>query len=199
MPDFRIHGDNIVECERTLEFIARALSIRPNSHIVPFGSPLTPTWTFASGGSAAITGGVDLNGNGFLDAGDIAAGSTLLSGTFLNSPTASSSVGTDVRVAAGLILNSQNTALNQYFFGKPLAGPVWQGSLNLLFNPFGKPRPPGGTTALPTFVSKTIVSGSLLNTNAVPEPGSVLLFSSATGFLGIGLMLRRRRANRANG
>ena len=51
MPDFRIHGDNIVECERTLELIARALNIPPDAHLVPTGSPLTPTYTLVPPGS----------------------------------------------------------------------------------------------------------------------------------------------------
>lgn len=51
MPDFRIHGDNIVECERTLELIARALNIPRDAHIIPKGSPLTPTYTLIPPGS----------------------------------------------------------------------------------------------------------------------------------------------------
>jgi len=41
-------------------------------------------YVFDGGGSFAITGGIDLTGNGLLgDAGDIAAGSTLIAGTFV--------------------------------------------------------------------------------------------------------------------
>jgi len=163
----------------------------------PLGGRPNQIWTFASGGAASITGAVDSNNNGFLDAGDIGGGAsmTLLSGTFLNSPTVTMFPikPTDYRVAAGLILNSQNTQLNQFFFGSPLAGPVWTGTLNLNFNPFGTPVPGGGTLGLPTFTSKTIISGSLVNTSPVPEPSSILLFSAVTGFLGIGLAMRRRR------
>lgn len=51
MPEFRIHGDNIVECERTLELIARALGVSSDAHLVPTGSPLTPTYTLVPPGS----------------------------------------------------------------------------------------------------------------------------------------------------
>jgi len=187
---------NCIGC--TLNFTSGAVSSYSPGTPGPFGGLPNQSWAFSSGGAASITGGVDLNENGILDAGDIAAGSNLLSGYFLNSPTVTSNPNSDLRVAAGLILNSQNTQLNQYFFGKPIAGPVWTGSLTLLFNPNGRPKPPGGTPALPTFISQTIISGSLVNSSPVPEPGSVLLFSSVTGFLGLGLMLRRRRANQTN-
>lgn len=164
----------------------------------PGGAPLNPSWTFASGGSASIVGSVDLNGDNVLNAldGDI-VNQTLLTGSFINSATASSiAANGDTRVAAGLILNSQNTTLNQYLFGNPFGGPIWTGTMNIVFNPFGTPPPIGGTTALPTFTSKSIISGSLVN-SAVPEPGSVLLFSSITAILGIGLV-RRRRAQQNN-
>jgi hypothetical protein len=42
MPDFRIHGDNIVECERTLQLIGRALQVENIDTLRPTGSPLTP-------------------------------------------------------------------------------------------------------------------------------------------------------------
>jgi len=54
MPDYRIHGDNIVECERTLELIALALNISPHSHLVPSGSPLTPTYELTPPGSKEV-------------------------------------------------------------------------------------------------------------------------------------------------
>lgn len=49
--DYRIHGDNIVECERTLEFIARALGFPPSSTFMPSGSPLTPTYSLQPTGT----------------------------------------------------------------------------------------------------------------------------------------------------
>lgn len=159
----------------------------------PGGAPLNPSWSFASGGSASIVGSIDLNGDNVLNAldGDI-VNQTLLTGSFINSANASSiAANGDTRIATGLILNSQNTTLNQYLFGNPFGGPVWTGSMNIVFNPFGT-RPVGSTVALPTFSSKAIISGSLVN-SAVPEPGSVLLFSSITAILGIGVARRRRQ------
>jgi len=151
------------------------------------GSPFnSETWTFASGGTAVIKGGVDLNSNGILDAGDITAGSTLLSGFFLNSPTVSRSSADHV-LGAGLILNSQNQQLNQYMFGQPLGGPIWTGSLSIRFNPGQYTAWTGG---IPSFSSTVIVNGSLVN--EVPEPNSGLILLLSTGLLGIGLGLRRR-------
>lgn len=47
MPDFRIHGDNIVECDRTLDQITRALRIPSIPPLLPTGSPLAPTYSFS--------------------------------------------------------------------------------------------------------------------------------------------------------
>jgi hypothetical protein len=154
------------------------------------------TYTFASGGAVSIVGGVDLNNNGVLDAGDIPAGTLLMSGSFLNNPTvfARGGTGGDLHITAGVILNSQNTQLNNFYFGAPMPGPVWNGILSLNFLPFG-PRPPGSPSAiLPYFNSSIIRQGSVLN-NFVPEPSSVLLYSGAFLFL-MGLTVLRRRATR---
>lgn len=48
MREYQIHGDNIVECERTLELIVRALDVDTKSALRPVGSPLTPTYTLAT-------------------------------------------------------------------------------------------------------------------------------------------------------
>lgn len=45
MHSYQIHGDNIVECERTLDLIAKALRIPHETELYPTGSPLTPTYT----------------------------------------------------------------------------------------------------------------------------------------------------------
>lgn len=52
MPEFRIHGDNIVECERTLDLIIRALGVVADKLPHPVGSPITPTYVFPSGRGA---------------------------------------------------------------------------------------------------------------------------------------------------
>jgi len=48
MPDYKIHGDNIVECERTLDLIAQALCVPETEQSLPEGSPLTPTFTITT-------------------------------------------------------------------------------------------------------------------------------------------------------
>lgn len=157
----------------------------------PNGYPVYPTYTFNQGGTATITGGVDWNGNGILDVDDIPANSVLMTGSFIGAVTVNGmGTTTDYQAAAGIVLNSQNQQLNTRLFGSPFAGPIWTGQMNLVFNPFG-PRPLGSSNSLPLFNSSTIISGSFVN-SAVPEPGSVLLFSSLTAILGIGVMRRRR-------
>lgn len=42
--DFHIHGDNNVECERTLDLILQALNHRNTSLSAPFGSPVCPAY-----------------------------------------------------------------------------------------------------------------------------------------------------------
>ena len=160
--------------------------------IWPGGWGMNPVWSFDSGGSVSIFGSVDLDGDNILDI----VNQPLLTGSFINSTTVTGNSATDLVVASSLVLNSQNTQLNQYFFNQALAGPIWTGALNLNFNPFGTPQPPGGNAGLQTFTSERILNGSLVN--STPEPGSVLLFSSITGILGFGLMMRRRRANQTN-
>ena len=190
-------GISCVNC--LLSFVTGAINSYTSSGPGPF--PTSSTYQFGGGGTATITGGVDFNSNGIFDPGDIAVGSSLLTGFFLGnaSTITGSNPAIDYRVTAGVVLNSQNTQLNQRLFGGQIPGPVWTGVLNIGFKPFGTP-PPGPSTGAfssPTFTSSQIVNGSLLNSAPVPEPGSVLLFSSITGFLGIGLVLRRRRMNQA--
>lgn len=188
---------NCIACSLTFTTGTLNNYSNPSGSVFLNGYPVTPTFVFNAGGSASITGGVDLNNNGILDAGDIPAGSTLMSGNFIGPVTASSDhTTTDFRAVAGIILNSQNAQLNQYLFGNPFSGPVWTGVMNITFNPFG-PMPIGSNNNLPLFNSRTIISGSLVN-SAVPEPGSVLLFSSLTVVLGIGIA-RRRRQQQTNG
>jgi hypothetical protein len=153
------------------------------------------THTFASGGAVSIVGGVDLNDNGVLDGGDIAAGSTLLSGYFTNSPTVvalgtGSGLG-DFRVAAGLFLNNQNPLLNMYFFGNPLTN-YWSGTMSLTF----MRNHTGVVGGIPTFTTHQITDGFVRN--EYPEPGSVLLFSTVAGLLALGVA-RRRKAAKAEG
>jgi len=192
-----LSGINCISC--TLNFNTGTLASYTSSGPGPF--PTTANYQFSGGGTATIMGAIDFNGDNIINGNDIAYGN-LLSGFFLGnvSTLAGSNPAIDYRVTAGMILNSQNLQLNQALFGSQIPGPVWTGVLNLGFKPFGTP-PPGSAIGLygsRTFTSSRIVLGSLVNSAPVPEPGSVLLFSSITGFLGIGLMLRRRRMNQVN-
>jgi hypothetical protein len=45
---YQIHGDNIVECERTLDLIMQALEIPQDTILRPSGSPLAPTFTIST-------------------------------------------------------------------------------------------------------------------------------------------------------
>ena len=45
MAIYRIHGDNIVECERTLELLRKTLCTETPTVAGPIGSPLTPTFS----------------------------------------------------------------------------------------------------------------------------------------------------------
>ncbi len=52
---FSIHGDNIVECERTLHFVALALASEPSYVRGPFGSPTNPSFEFRlNGGTTSL-------------------------------------------------------------------------------------------------------------------------------------------------
>lgn len=43
---FNLHGDNIVECERTVSFIRLALAEKTLSFRGPFGIPVCPSYEF---------------------------------------------------------------------------------------------------------------------------------------------------------
>ena len=51
---FRIHGDNVVECERTLELVHQALASLHPSLAGPFGSPVCPAYRIDIAGRAAM-------------------------------------------------------------------------------------------------------------------------------------------------
>jgi hypothetical protein len=109
------------------------------------------SWNFGPGGSITLIGGVDLNGNSILDAGDVPAGSVLFSGPFVGSTTVQRFSGS-FRLLAGAFEDRKDPTLLA-FFG--LSNVLLDGGINLSFN--ATSIPPG------TFTSTTVFSGNALN------------------------------------
>src|SRR5205085_12297413 len=97
------------------------------------------SWTFSSTGSTfKIVGAFDLNGNGILDAGDIAPGTTLLTGQF-NTPitvTTPNLLRPDLLFSASTIINTLNGQLTN-FYGIP-AGYTWNGTYSQTIDSFNR-------------------------------------------------------------
>lgn len=145
-----------------------------------FASSTPISWDFGSGGSITVNGGVDLNNNGSLDAGDIPAGTLLLSGSFTSVDVLS--VGSIFKVDLSAFTDVKDDALTA-FYGTPDS--VYDGALNLQFTTSA--ASPGA------FTSGVVLSGDITNTISVPEPGSaaMLLAPVAAGVISF----KRRRKN----
>ncbi len=141
------------------------------------------TWAYEGGGTVTLVGGVDLNGNGVEDAGDIASGSTLLTGTFTSAAVAGASNGS-FEVSIGFFQDQKNVDLLNYF-GLPTVDSTgapknYAGSFNISFTALiGQDK---------TFTSTMVHSGDIVN---VPEPASALLLGG--GLLGLAAAARRRK------
>jgi hypothetical protein len=124
-------------------------------------------WSFASGGTITITGGVDLQGT----TNDIALGSNLLNGTFNNAFVQDLGL-QGFKVTFGTFFDTKHADLLAYYGLEP--DTTFQGAFTLLF---ASPNPgPGGA-----FTSTSIFSGNVVNTvnvAPVPLPAAVLLFGS---------------------
>lgn len=120
------------------------------------GSTAT-TWDFAGGGTITITGGVDLDNDSMIGAGDVPLGTTLLQGSFDPTPQVLAISGS-FRILGAPFSDTKSPLLTA-FFGLPNAG--YQGAINLSFN--DPQTPPNGFTAM------ELLSGNVLNqANDVP-------------------------------
>ena len=133
-------------------------------------------WSFGSGGTITICGGVQLQGGT-----DIALGSTLLNGSFNNAFVQDLGV-QGFKVTFGTFTDTKNDTLLSYFGLTP--GTPFQGALTLLF---GSTNPGVGGA----FTSTSVFSGNVVNAPAaVPLPAAALLFGS--GLLGLAGALRKK-------
>jgi len=126
-------------------------------------------WSFGSGGTISITGGVQLQGGT-----DISSGSTLLAGNF-NNAFVQDLGAQGFKVTFGAFSDTKNADLLSYYGMTP--GTPFQGALTLLFaatdNGTGTP-----------FTSSSVFSGNVVNAPAlVPLPAAALLFGS--GLIGL--------------
>ena len=131
-------------------------------------------WSFGSGGTITITGGVQLQGGT-----DIALGSTLLNGSF-NSAFVQDLGVQGFKVTFGTFNDTKNDTLLSYFGLTP--GMPFQGALTLLF---GSTNPGVGGA----FNSTSVFSGNVVN-SPVPLPAAAMLFGS--GLLGLAGALRKK-------
>lgn len=123
-------------------------------------------WSFGSGGTISITGGVQLQGGT-----DIPLGSTLLSGTF--SSAFVQDLGNQFKVTFGSFSDTKHADLLSYYGLTP--DTTFQGALTLLFASAN----PGVGGA---FNSSSVFSGNVVNgvvpVNPVPLPAAAWLFGS---------------------
>ena len=166
-------------------------------------SPTGTTWSFNGGGSFTVTGGMDLDGNGVLDATDIQPGTVLLTGVFnnpINVTTVAPSI--DFKFTSATLVNTMDNRVDG-FFGVPGNG-VYDGVYSQTFESARQrlslnPASPNydrwrfTTYAAPSSSVPTgMLDGSVVNTLVVPEPVSVLLSATAAGILALCMRNRRR-------
>lgn len=142
------------------------------------GSDASHWYFYNSGGTITLHGGVDLNNNGVIDAGDIPLGTLLFSGTFVKAEVSSAD---STKVFISLFSDTKNRDLLNFYGLAGKAGDVWSGTSNLSFLASGSP--PNG------FTSTSMLSGDI--PDKAPEPTTLILLGS--GLLGAALYRRLRR------
>lgn len=139
------------------------------------------SWNFGPGGTITVTGGVDLNNNTIQDAGDIPAGTTLLSGSFVGTTMVTAFAG-GFRVIGAAFVDVKDATLAAFYGLTGGPSVPWQGGFNLSFT----------SNALPpnAFSSSSLLSGDIVN-QQVDLPSSLLLLGS--GLVGFAYLSARTR------
>ena len=135
------------------------------------------SWFFGGGGTITVIGGVDLDDSGGITAGDVALGTTLLTGSFISAEVIA--IGGDFKVTIAAFTDTKDPGLTG-FYGVGSGG--WSGNLNLSFRAGGSP-PLAFATA-----EGGVRSGDIVN--IVPEPASLFLLGS--GLVGFAGFARRK-------
>jgi hypothetical protein len=152
------------------------------------GPATAGTWNFGPGGTIRLVGGVDLNNNAILDGSDIAAGTTLLSGSFSGTAVVLAFGGGFRIVGAGFI-DYKNSALAA-FYGLPGGATIpYAGGLNISFLATGN--------APNAFSSSRLLSGDIVNEHQADLPSSLLLLGS--GLVGFAYLTARARQRGPSG
>ena len=140
-------------------------------------------WTFTGGGTISITGGLDFVNNEVV--ADIAPGSQLLTGTFVEATVISLATGGfEFAILGASFEDVKHPSILDYYGFNPNSQFV--GGLNISFLIDEPPTSEG------EFSSNTLFSGNLVNNvAAVPLPATFLLM--LTSLAGLGFTARRKR------
>jgi len=128
------------------------------------GSPAATLWLFAGGGSATLSGTLDVNGNNMIDGADVTG--TLLSGPFSSGGVVDLSGGI-FKIAVGSFGAAVHPGLSALYGTMPTP-PNYTSGFNISFNASGLPPS--------AFTSTSILSGDVFA--QTPEPFSIALLGT---------------------